>query len=105
MSTMTFNEIDIQLDGDGHLVNKEDWNEELAAELAKRVDIAELTDRHWIVIKFIQDKYAEKGEIPTIRTIKNESGVETKELYKLFPKGPIKKASKIAGLPKPVSCI
>ena len=37
--------------------------------------------------------------------LKNESGVGTKELYKLFPKGPAKKAALIAGLGKPHGCI
>jgi dissimilatory sulfite reductase related protein len=31
--------------------------------------------------------------------------VPIKELYQLFPKGPAKKAAKIAGIPKPRGCI
>ena len=104
MANMEFNGKTIELDADGCLVNFSDWNKELAEVLAKEEGI-ELTDRHWIVIEFIQNYYKNKGEIPTIRTIKNESEVSTKELYQLFPKGPIKKASRIAGLYKPKSCI
>jgi tRNA 2-thiouridine synthesizing protein E len=34
------------------------------------------------------------------------SGVtDIKEFYALFPGGPLKKATKIAGIPKPVSCV
>ncbi|NOZ83703.1 MAG: TusE/DsrC/DsvC family sulfur relay protein, partial [Epsilonproteobacteria bacterium] len=39
------------------------------------------------------------------RRLGKESGVPIKELYKLFPKGPAKKAAKIAGIKKPVGCI
>ena len=41
----------------------------------------------------------------SIRRLTKESGVPTKELYELFPKGPAKKAAKIAGIPKPTGCI
>ena len=33
------------------------------------------------------------------------SGVATKELFALFPKGPAKIAARIAGIPKPRGCI
>ncbi len=46
-----------------------------------------------------------QGKAPTIRRLKNAGGIPTKELYALFPGGPLKKASKIAGLLKPASCI
>ena len=47
----------------------------------------------------------EENDAPSIRRLTKESGVPTKELYQLFPKGPAKKAAKIAGLPKPTGCI
>ncbi|WP_340104007.1 TusE/DsrC/DsvC family sulfur relay protein [Rhodohalobacter sp. 8-1] len=105
MSTETTNEKTIVLDQDGHLANREDWTEELAQDLADHEGVGELTDRHWDVINYIRDEYEKKGDAPSIRKLTKESGVSTKELYKLFPKGPAKKAAKVAGLPKPKGCI
>ncbi len=95
----------VALDEDGNLKNMSDWDKEIAVELAKQEGIDELTDRHWIVIDFMRNEYETKGDAPSIRKLTKESGVDTKELYKLFPKGPAKKAAKIAGLPKPKGCI
>lgn len=95
----------IELDADGNLAKRTDWNEEVALALAKEEGIDALTDRHWVVIKYMQKEYDEKGDAPSIRKLTKESGVDTKELYALFPKGPAKKAARIAGLPKPKGCI
>ena len=57
------------------------------------------------MVDFLRADFAEKGQVPTIRRIKNAGGIPTKELYALYPDGPVKKASKIAGLLKPASCI
>ncbi|HBQ59785.1 MAG TPA: sulfur relay protein DsrC [Balneolaceae bacterium] len=105
MTTEAKNDKTVVLDQDGHLANREDWNEELAQELAYHENIGELTDRHWEVINYIRDEFDKKGDAPSIRKLTKESGVSTKELYKLFPKGPAKKAAKVAGLPKPKGCI
>ncbi len=96
---------DLARDADGHLANRGDWNESVALELAREEGIQELTERHWIVIRLMRKEYEEKGDAPSIRRLTKESGVETKELYALFPKGPAKKAAKIAGIPKPKGCI
>jgi tRNA 2-thiouridine synthesizing protein E len=93
------------VDADGNLVNMGDWNEEIAAEIAKMEGIEKLTEKHWAVINFMRRIYAETGDAPSIRKLTKESGVDTKELYSLFPKGPAKKAARIAGLPKPKGCI
>lgn len=95
----------IELDADGNLLKRSDWNEAVAAELAKEEGIDNLTDRHWLVIKYMQKEFDQKGDAPSIRKLTKESGVDTKELYALFPKGPAKKAARIAGLPKPKGCI
>lgn len=95
----------IEIDDDGNLKNLDDWNEEIAKELAKEEGIAELTERHWKVINFMREVFKEKGDAPSIRKLTKESGVDTKELYELFPKGPAKKAARIAGLPKPKGCV
>ena len=92
-------------DPDGHLANRNDWNEEVAALLAREEGIQQLTDRHWAVITYMRKEFNAKGDAPSIRRLTKESSVETKELYALFPGGPAKKAAKIAGLPKPKGCI
>ena len=95
----------LAIDADGNLVNLSDWNEEIAKELAKEEGIDELTEQHWQVINFMRKVFTESGDAPSIRKLTKESGVDTKTLYALFPKGPAKKAARIAGLPKPKSCI
>lgn len=95
----------LAIDTDGNLVNLSDWNEEIARELAKEEGIEELTDKHWQVINYMRKVYSESGDAPSIRKLTKESGVDTKTLYALFPKGPAKKAARIAGLPKPKGCI
>lgn len=93
------------LDADGHLANQSDWNEALANEFAKLEGIDELTEDHWKVINYMRKVYLETGDAPSIRKLTKESGIDTKTLYALFPKGPAKKSAKIAGLPKPKGCI
>ena len=95
----------LELDEDGNLAKLSDWNEEIAAALAVEEEIGELTDRHWLVINFMRKEYEANGDAPSIRKLTKQSGVDTKELYKLFPKGPAKKAARISGLPKPKGCI
>jgi len=72
---------------------------------ARAEGIAELTPRHWQVIRFMRAQYQAKGTGPTVRVLGKTSGVTVKELYQLFPKGPAKVAAKIAGIPKPRGCI
>jgi len=105
MSTIEILGKQLEVDADGNLSNLSDWNEDIAKELAKLEGIDELTENHWKVINFMRKVFKENGMAPSIRKLTKESGVGTKELYTLFPKGPAKKAAKIAGLPKPKGCI
>lgn len=105
METAVLDNRTIELDKDGNLAHREDWNENIAQEFATMEGVGELNERHWIVINFMRKEFDAKGDAPSIRKLTKESGVSTKELYALFPKGPAKKAAKIAGLPKPKGCI
>ncbi len=105
MSTVTLAATDVEVDGEGFFVHPEQWTEAMAPELAQREGIAELTDAHWQVIRFMRSEYFAKGTGPTVRVLGKTSGVSVKELYQLFPKGPAKVAAKIAGIPKPRGCI
>lgn len=94
----------IDFDAEGYMINAMQWTPEIALALAERNDLV-LTERHWVVITFARTDYALTGESPTIRRITKASGVETKELYQLFPGGPGKLVARIAGLKKPTGCI
>ncbi|MBN1294899.1 MAG: TusE/DsrC/DsvC family sulfur relay protein [Candidatus Latescibacteria bacterium] len=105
METRVISGKTIEIDTDGNLADHTVWDENIALELAKELGIDELTDGHKKVIHYLRDEYKSSGEIPTMRKIGKKSGVDMKELYKLFPDGPLKKAAKISGLPKPKSCV
>ena len=88
---------------EGYLTDFTQWTNEIGFELAKEQGII-MTEKHWEVIDYLQDKY--KNEEPlSIRGIKKSGVINIKELYALFPGGPLKKSTLIAGIPKPKSCI
>lgn len=105
MPQKTFGTKSVEVDEQGFLKNTADWTEDLAKLFAADIGIAELTEGHWKVVKFMRERYLKNGDAPSIRTLGKESGVNTKGLYALFPKGPAKLAAYVAGIPKPRGCI
>jgi dissimilatory sulfite reductase related protein len=105
MPTLTMLNATLDVDAEGFLQKPEQWNEEIAAEIARANGIPVLTEGHWKVIRFMRNRFLQAGSAPSVRTLGKESGVDTKELYRLFPKGPAKLAAKIGGIPKPRGCI
>ena len=95
----------VDTDAEGFLTDPEQWTEQIAAAIAAVNGVPELTDRHWLVVKFMRERFLTTGTAPSIRSLGKESGVPVKELYELFPKGPAKLAAKIGGIPKPKGCI
>ena len=94
---------EVEVDEEGYLKNLEDWTREVAEEIAQQEGI-QLTDKHWEVIQFLQDSYRNDRPL-SIRSIGKRGPVSIKEFYELFPGAPLKKAAKIAGIPKPASCV
>ena len=105
MTTAMIADTAIEIDAEGFILHADQWNEEIAEEIAHLSGIPELTERHWLVICFMRERYLTTGTAPTIRSLGKESGEPVKELYGLFPKGPAKLAAKIGGIPKPRGCI
>ncbi len=103
MSLKSIAGVQVNVSDDGYLEDMSQWNENIAKEIASEIGI-ELTDKHFDVINYLRDKTA-ASEALTIRKVGKSGIVNIKELYKLFPKGPLKFSSKIAGIPKPTSCI
>ncbi|HRZ76220.1 MAG TPA: TusE/DsrC/DsvC family sulfur relay protein [Bacteroidales bacterium] len=103
MATKTFAGKIIEINEEGYLVNASEWTPDVAKEIAAEEGI-ELTDLHFRVLDFIRDK-AGSGVALTIRSIGNSGIIDIKQFYQLFPGGPLKKASRIAGIKKPSSCV
>jgi tRNA 2-thiouridine synthesizing protein E len=95
---------DIHVDSEGFLTVYDEWDDDLANQLAANIGI-DLTDAHWKAIRFLREDYRNQGETPTIRRVSTVGGVPTKELFTLFPTKPGKKMAYIAGLPKPHGCV
>jgi TusE/DsrC/DsvC family sulfur relay protein len=105
MTTLTYDGTKVDVNPEGFLLDSSQWTPQVAEELAKDAGVAPLTERHWKVIAFCREDAARQGQSPGLRRIAKLSGVEMKELYRLFPQGPGKLAARIAGLPKPTSCV
>ena len=103
MSLKTIAGTEVNVSEEGYLEDMSQWNEDIAREIAKEIGI-ELTDKHFEVLNYLREK-TEAGEALTIRKVGKSGITDIKGLYKLFPKGPLKYSSKIAGIPKPASCV
>ena len=95
----------VEIDAEGFMTNPDEWSKDIAEARAEEIGIAPLTEGHWKVIEFSRNDFSATGEAPAIRRITKQSGVPTKQLYKLFPKGPAKKIALVSGLGKPTGCI
>lgn len=96
---------------DGFLRDAGQWNQRIAEELA-RIESIELEEAHWEILFFIRNYYLKFKHLPNARmfvtAVRKEFGEakgNSRYLHKLFPQGPLKFACKIAGLPKPPTCL
>jgi len=103
MATKTYAGQTVEVNDEGYLVDASQWNKEIAAEIAEEEGI-DLTDQHYEVLEFLRNA-SEKGDTLTIRRVGKSGIVDIKGLYKLFPGGPLKHSSRIAGIAKPASCV
>jgi TusE/DsrC/DsvC family sulfur relay protein len=94
---------EIEVNEEGYLVDFNQWDKEVGLGIAEEQSIP-MTDKHWEVIEYLQDKH-HKEEPLSVRGIKKSGVINIKEFYSLFPGGPLKKSTLIAGIPKPKSCI
>jgi tRNA 2-thiouridine synthesizing protein E len=100
----------IETDQQGYMRDASQWTESLAVLIAKKESI-QLTDDHWQVINYVRKFYTEFNTSPSIRPLVKylaqvlpEEKSNSLYLQILFPEGPAKQATKIAGLPKPARC-
>lgn len=108
---LTVNQQQIETDPDGYLADLSQWTPDVAYAIAEKEGIV-LTDAHWEVIYFVRDFYQEYKTSPAIRMLVKamtkklgEEKGNSRYLQRLFPDGPAKQATKLAGLPKPAKCL
>ena len=105
MPTNTFLGRPVEVDDEGFLRVAAQWDDELAALLARIAGVEELTDEHWRVIRFARADFDTTGEAPTLRRMQKAGGFQIKRLFELFPGKPAKKIAYISGRPKPRACV
>lgn len=103
MAQKTYAGVTVDVNEEGYFTNPAQWTKDIAIEIAKEEGLA-LTDLHFKVLEYLRDRFS-TGEALTIRGIGKSGIVDIKGFYDLFPGAPMKKASKIGGIPKPASCI
>ncbi|MCU7554091.1 TusE/DsrC/DsvC family sulfur relay protein [Alteromonas sp. ASW11-19] len=109
--SFSFNGKPVATDKAGYLLDHTQWQEDMVPLLAEQENIS-LTDAHWEVVRFVRNFYLEYDTSPAMRAlvkaIAAKHGPEkgnSRYLQRLFPKGPAKQATKLAGLPKPAKCL
>jgi tRNA 2-thiouridine synthesizing protein E len=105
MGTKTIAGKTVQVNDEGFMTDPSEWSREIAVEIAKEEGIAELTANHWKIVDFCRQVGTNGGKAPTLRQITTGTGVSTKEMFALFPKGPAKKVARVSGLGKPEGCV
>jgi tRNA 2-thiouridine synthesizing protein E len=93
----------IAVNEEGYLTDFKQWDKTIAEVLAAEAEIA-LTPRHWQVLEYLQKEHNNQVAL-SIRRIGKSDIIDIKDFYQLFPNAPLKTATKIAGIPKPASCI
>ena len=88
----------IQLDEEGFLVNQEDWNHDVAREIAKNAGIDKLDDDQMEIIEFLRKYYKKFNAFPILNYVCKHVEQPRECLNNEFV-NPMN-AWKIAGLPK-----
>lgn len=104
MPTNTLNDRTFEVDAEGFLTRRDDWSEDLAADMAALIRI-DLSDEHLAILRFMREDSAQTGVTPTLRRIQTVGGFDIKSLFALYPGKPAKKMAWLSGLPKPVGCV
>lgn len=95
----------IEFDKSGFLKDFRKWDFDVAELIAYQEGVDYLDTKHWRLIFYLRDYFNKNEDTPMIRTICRDTGLCLKDIYKLFPTGPVKGLCRIAGLPRPTNCL
>jgi len=98
--------ISVQRDGDGFLLNMDDWSEDVMHEMfaTDMVDVSEEKIAH---IMKAREMSADTQMVPRVKEFGKALGMDRKAkgLYDEWKTGPMKQIAKYGGLPKPTGCV
>ncbi|MDO9152803.1 MAG: TusE/DsrC/DsvC family sulfur relay protein [Paludibacter sp.] len=103
MATKVLANTNVEVTDEGYFIDYKQWTPDMANEMAKEPNLT-LTPLHFEVLEFLRNRVAQ-GDALTIRSIGKSNIVDIKGFYGLFPGAPLKLSSKLAGIPKPTSCV
>jgi TusE/DsrC/DsvC family sulfur relay protein len=103
MPQKNYNGVTVDVNEEGYFTNPSQWTKEIAEEIAKELGIV-LTGQHFAIMEWLRSRHL-NGDALSIRSINHSGIIDVKTFYQLFPGAPLKKATKIAGIPKPASCV
>jgi len=103
MAQKTYAGVSVDVNDEGYFNDPSQWTKEIAADIAKEEGL-ELTEKHYEMLEYLRNKF-NSGDQLTIRGINKSGIVDVKTFYQMFPGAPLKKSTKIAGIPKPTSCV
>ena len=103
MATLTLDTLTVDVNEEGYLTDASQWTPELAHSMAGVMGLT-LTEKHMEVLRYLRTQFV-AGSPLSIRRVGKSGIVTIKEYYALFPGGPLKVSSKLAGIPKPSSCV
>ncbi len=103
MAQKTYAGVSVDVNDEGYFTDPSQWTKEIAVDIAKQEGV-ELTDKHYEMLEYLRNKF-NSGDQLTIRGINKSGIVDVKTFYQMFPGAPLKKSTKIAGIPKPTSCV
>ncbi len=87
------------VDGNGFLMDFNQWDHQFAETLAPQLSISGgLTPKHWTLINFIRDWYIQRGVCPLVYHTCKMNQLRINELRELFPTGYLRGACKLAGI-------
>ena len=103
MAQKTYAGVTVDVNEEGYFTNPAQWTKEIAVEIAKEEGIV-LTGQHYAIMEFLRNRFNSVDPL-SIRSINQSGVIDVKTFYQLFPGAPLKKATKIAGISKPASCV
>ena len=95
-------------DIEGYIVDPEEWDREIAGQLATEEHLV-LNQDYWCILDFMRAYWMDHRVAPDVRHVidylVNDQGYDKKQakkhLFDLFPYGYVKQACKIAGMQRP----